>query len=198
MPSKGIIITEAITRGTTSASAGTTPIVRMASISSVIFIVPIWAAKAEPERPATMIAVIRMPNSRSVSRPMRLMVNISAPNCRSWTAPCCAITIPIRKLIRPTMPSARTPTMSKCCTTACQRKRPGFIIKMKNAFTTCPTKPRNCKSVVTPITTPPPTSAKKRLSDDTCGLGTASAASTPLTASIKRPASLAHPVMSAA
>ena len=72
--SSGIIRIAAIIRGRTSASIGDTPIVRMASISSVIFIVPIWAAKAEPERPATMIAVISTPSSRTVIRPMRLMV----------------------------------------------------------------------------------------------------------------------------
>ena len=55
-------------------SHGETPMVRMASISSVSFIVPICAAKADPERPATMIAVISVPSSRSVIRPTRLMV----------------------------------------------------------------------------------------------------------------------------
>ena len=73
-PSSGIIRIDAIMRGRTSASIGDTPIVRIASISSVIFIVPICAAKAEPERPATMIAVISTPSSRTVIRPMRLMV----------------------------------------------------------------------------------------------------------------------------
>ena len=58
----------------TNASTGDTPIVRMASISSVIFIVPICAANADPERPATMIAVISAPSSRTVIRPMRLIV----------------------------------------------------------------------------------------------------------------------------
>ena len=66
--------TAASMRGMTSASIGDTPMVRMASISSVIFIVPICAAKAEPERPATMIAVISVPSSRTVMRPIRLMV----------------------------------------------------------------------------------------------------------------------------
>ena len=61
-------------RGMTNASIGDTPIVRIASISSVIFIVPSCAAKAEPERPATMIAVISVPSSRTVSRPIRLTV----------------------------------------------------------------------------------------------------------------------------
>ena len=63
--SSGIITTAEIIRGMTSASIGETPIVRIASISSVIFIVPIWAAKAEPDRPATMIAVISVPSSRA-------------------------------------------------------------------------------------------------------------------------------------
>ena len=72
--SSGIITTAEMIRGSTSASTGDTPIVRIASISSVIFIVPIWAAKAEPDRPATMIAVISVPSSRTVIRPMRLMV----------------------------------------------------------------------------------------------------------------------------
>ncbi len=57
-----------------SASIGETPIVRIASTSSVSFIVPICAAKAEPERPATMIAVISTPSSRRASRPVRLTV----------------------------------------------------------------------------------------------------------------------------
>ncbi len=58
----------------TSASIGDTPMVRIASISSVIFIVPSCAAKADPDRPATMIAVISVPSSRIVIRPIRLMV----------------------------------------------------------------------------------------------------------------------------
>ena len=72
--SSGIMTTAAISRGMTSASIGDTPMVRMASISSVIFIVPSCAAKAEPDRPATMIAVIKVPSSRTVIRPMRLIV----------------------------------------------------------------------------------------------------------------------------
>ena len=68
------MIVAARTRGMTSASTGDTPIVRIASISSVIFIVPICAAKADPERPATMIAVISVASSRMLRRPMRLIV----------------------------------------------------------------------------------------------------------------------------
>ena len=86
--------------------------VRMASISSVSFIVPICAAKALPERPATMIAVISTPSSRKVMRPTRFTVSVSAPNCASCTAPCWAMTMPMRKLINPTIGSADTPTSS--------------------------------------------------------------------------------------
>ena len=93
-------------RGSTRASIGEMPIVRIASTSSVSFIVPICAAKALPERPATMIAVISTPSSRRVIRPTRLTVSVSAPNCASCTAPCCAMTMPIRKLIRPMIGSA--------------------------------------------------------------------------------------------
>ena len=73
-PSSGITRVVAITRGSTSASIGDTPIVRIASISSASFIDPISAAKALPERPATMIAVISTPSSRKEMRPTRLTV----------------------------------------------------------------------------------------------------------------------------
>ena len=135
------MITDAIRRGMTSASIGETPMVRIASISSVIFIVPICAAKAEPERPATMIAVISVPSSRTVIRPIRLMVYISAPNCSSWTAPCWAMTMPIRKLISPMMPSARTPTTSKRWTTALKRKRLGWRMRLAKPIRVAPKKP---------------------------------------------------------
>ncbi len=39
----------------------------IASISSLTRMVPIWAVKAEPERPATMMAVIRPPISRRIA-----------------------------------------------------------------------------------------------------------------------------------
>ena len=74
-------------RGTTRIWIGSRPSVRMASISSRIFIEPIEAVKAEAERPATMIAVSRMPSSRSTAMAMRSTTKISAPNWRSCTAP---------------------------------------------------------------------------------------------------------------
>src|SRR5581483_9928565 len=52
-------------RGSTSASNASTPVACRASTSSLSFIEPISAAKALPERPATMIAVSSTPSSRS-------------------------------------------------------------------------------------------------------------------------------------
>ena len=66
-------------RGTISTSIGSSPITRSASISSRIFIEPISAVKAEPERPATMIAVSSTPTSRSVRMPTRSTTNGVAP-----------------------------------------------------------------------------------------------------------------------
>ena len=40
---------------------------RIASISSLTRIVPIWAVKALPERPAMMIAAISTPSSRRIA-----------------------------------------------------------------------------------------------------------------------------------
>ena len=74
-------------RGRTSVSTVLSPMVCMASISSLTRMVPIWAVKAEPERPATMMAVISPPISRSTPTPRRLMVKTSAPKRLSWSAP---------------------------------------------------------------------------------------------------------------
>ena len=54
--------------------------------SSDTFIVPISAAKAVPDLPATMMAVMSGPNSLTMESPTRLATKISAPNCLSWTA----------------------------------------------------------------------------------------------------------------
>ena len=73
--SNGIMKTAAISRGMTSASTGETPMVRIASISSVSFIVPSCAANAEPERPGHHDrGHQQVPSSRTVIRPMRLIV----------------------------------------------------------------------------------------------------------------------------
>ena len=62
----------AMMRGSTSHSIGFSPIVRMASTSRLTCIVPIWAVKALPERPATMIAVSSTPSSRTYGDGHRL------------------------------------------------------------------------------------------------------------------------------
>ncbi len=61
--------------------------VSSASTSWLTFMVPICAAKALPERPATMIAVSRMPTSRSTVTPTRLTVSTAAPKRVSCSAP---------------------------------------------------------------------------------------------------------------
>ena len=48
-----------------------------------IFLTPISAVKAEPERPATMIAVIKTPISRKTDTATRLTVKSSPPKGRS-------------------------------------------------------------------------------------------------------------------
>ena len=84
-----------------------------ASTSSVTFIVPISAAKAAPERPAAMIAVISGPSSRSD----RQADAGWRRRCRrrtgcSWTAAWKAVIRPIRKLISGTIGTASMPACS--------------------------------------------------------------------------------------
>jgi hypothetical protein len=97
--------------------------VRIASISSVSFIVPICAAKADPERPATMIAVISKPSSRSEARPTRLIVKTSSAELPQLHRPLLGDDDADQKGHQPMMPSAETPTTSKRCTVALKRKR---------------------------------------------------------------------------
>ena len=85
--SSGIEITSATMRGRTSHSTGLSPIVRMASTSWLTCMVPIWAVKALPERPATMMAVSRTPSSRNMPIPTASTVKVSAPNCLSCCTP---------------------------------------------------------------------------------------------------------------
>src|SRR6056297_1145004 len=86
-PRIGSIRTRARMRGTKRTVAGSRPSVRIASISSRIFIDPIAAVKAEAVRPATMIAVSRMPSSRRIEMAMRSTTKTSAPNCCSCAEP---------------------------------------------------------------------------------------------------------------
>ena len=85
--SSGRAIISASTRGRTRTSIGSSPSVRSASTSWLTFMVPIWAVKALPERPAITIAVNRIAISRRIEMPSRLTVKISAPKRRSWSAP---------------------------------------------------------------------------------------------------------------
>ena len=73
-------------RGRTRYRSGPKPIVRRASISSDTFIEPSSAAKAAPERPHTMMAVISGPSSRVIDRPTRSATQMLAPNWASWAA----------------------------------------------------------------------------------------------------------------
>mmetsp|Transcript_29380 Transcript_29380/g.57331 ORF Transcript_29380/g.57331 Transcript_29380/m.57331 type:complete len:217 (+) Transcript_29380:924-1574(+) len=86
-PKSGNMINSASTRGTTSTRTGSRPSVCIASISCCTFIEPTEAVKADPERPATMIAVSKMPNSRSTEMPISSTTKTSAPNCCNWLAP---------------------------------------------------------------------------------------------------------------
>ena len=94
--SSGSAITRPMTRGTTSTSKGSTPVAFSASTSSLSCMAPISAAKALPERPATMIAVSSTPSSRSTPMVTRSTTKISAPNRCS----CCALMYAMITLIR--------------------------------------------------------------------------------------------------
>ena len=85
--SSGSAMTRPRTRGRTSASKGFTPIACSASTSAFRCIEPSSAAKALPERPATMIAVSSTPSSRSTPIVTRSTTNSSAPK----RASCCAL-----------------------------------------------------------------------------------------------------------
>ena len=112
-PRIGSVTSSARMRGTNSTVAGSRPRVRIASISSRIFIEPMAAVKAEAVRPATMIAVSRMPSSRRIDTAIRSTTKTSAPNCRNCEAPWKASTIPMRKAISATMGTAFSPTSSQ-------------------------------------------------------------------------------------
>ena len=95
--------------------------VTSASISSLTFIVPISAAKAEPERPARMIAVISGPSSRSTASATAFATQISAPKSRKATAVWKARITPIKKPISTTIGTASAPT--RCAITKASRQR---------------------------------------------------------------------------
>ena len=66
MVRSGIIRMRPSIRGSTRNSKGEMPMVVRASISSLTRMVPSWAAKAAPVRPAMMMAAIMAPISRAM------------------------------------------------------------------------------------------------------------------------------------
>lgn len=99
----GIEITTAKIRGRTRKFIMSKPMVFRESISSETFIVPISAAKAEPERPAMSIAVISGASSRVREMPISPAIRLSPPNFSSIMAPWYPVTKPMRKSIRNTI-----------------------------------------------------------------------------------------------
>jgi hypothetical protein len=98
--------------GASTNSTGSNAITLSASISSVTVIVPISAAKAEPERPLTAIAVSSGPISRVKPTATRSTTKRKAPNRRSSDAPCMAKMNPEHIARRATMGNALTPMSS--------------------------------------------------------------------------------------
>ncbi len=80
MARQGNITAIARNLGMTRKAIGSSAMVSSASNSSVTRMVPISAAKAEPDLPITTIAVIRGPSSRVMEMATRLDTNCMAPN----------------------------------------------------------------------------------------------------------------------
>jgi len=95
-----------------SKGRGSSPITRRASISSRIFMDPISAVKAEPERPAIMMDVSRTPSSLRTRMPMRFTTKVVAPKRWSWKMPCCEMMQPTRNEISTMMGVPRNATCS--------------------------------------------------------------------------------------
>ena len=77
--------------------------------------VPSWAAKDAPVRPAMMMAVMIAPICRAMPTPTRFATKMVAPNMRSCWAPTKARISPTSRLISVTMGSALAP---QSCTTS--------------------------------------------------------------------------------
>ena len=122
---RGVISSAAMTRVVTRKRTGSRPIVVSASTSWLTFIVPISAANAAPERPASRMAVISGPSSRSIARPIRSATKISAPNFFIGIADWKARITPSRNEISATIGSASAPTCSQISHTSFQRTLPG-------------------------------------------------------------------------
>ena len=100
----------ASTRGSARKRTGSKPMMRSASNSSLIFMEAISAAKAEPERPATRIAVISGPNCWTMARVTTVGSIGVAPYFRSWSYDIRATTKPSMKSITPTRGRPSIPT----------------------------------------------------------------------------------------
>ena len=104
------------------------------------FIVPISAAKADPERPAKMMAVKIGENSRIITSPIMLAMKIWAPNISSGCAASKAMTRPMSRLISDTIGRALTPAFSKTTATSRQRMTRGRRTTAAKPWSTPPRK----------------------------------------------------------
>gem|GEM_PF-2602234 len=137
----GVTNSAARTRGTARKRKGSRPMVVRALTSSLTFMVPISAAKAAPERPASKMAVTRGPSSRSMEMPSMSGMKMSAPKRLSGMADWKAMIRPMRKPIRPMMGMALTPAVSQVDQTSFQRTRPGLAMARPRATLDSPRKP---------------------------------------------------------
>ena len=117
--STGTMIRAASTRGVASFLMGSVPSVLRASICSVTFIEPSWAAMPEPTRPATMRPASTGPSSRIMEPATRRPKYIDAPKVWSCTLDCSASTIPVKRPVSNTIPRDFTPISSICWMTSC-------------------------------------------------------------------------------
>ena len=97
------------------------PITASASTSCDTVIEPMRAASAEPERPATRIAVISAPNSRVTDLATATTTCDCAPNSLSAAMNWMPSISPIVKPSRATIGSASTPISRICRATAASR-----------------------------------------------------------------------------
>src|SRR6056297_2207260 len=160
-PRIGSMTSSARMRGTNSVIAGSSPRVRIASISSRIFIDPMAAVKAEAVRPATMIAVSRMPSSRRIEIAIRSTTNTSAPNWRSCAEPWKASTTPMRNAISDTIGTARSPTSSQCATSAVSRKSRGCTTDRASRARNRPRYPESSSANTPPEATERPVASSR-------------------------------------
>ncbi len=109
-----------------------------ASTSWLTRIVPISAANAAPERPASRIAVMSGPSSRSMDSPIRSATKISAPKRFIGTADWNARIMPSRNEISATIGSASAPTRSQIRQTSRQRTLRGWRAAKESASNVSP------------------------------------------------------------